>query len=74
MAEKYNIAGYSLPAVVDPLAQSFYVNETGGVYITKIGVFFKTAPAAADQQTPVRLELRPTVNGYPSSSTVLAFT
>lgn len=74
LAEQYNIAGYSLPTYVDPLAQSFYVNETGGVYITKIGVFFKTAPAAADQQTPVRLELRPTVNGYPSSSTVLAFT
>lgn len=48
----------------DPLAQSFYIDPTAypdGVFVTSITTFFKTV----DQTTPVILELRNMVDGYP---------
>ena len=47
----------------DPLAQSFMVDEEEGVFITKVGVRFNTK----DNQVPVACQIRPTVNGVPSS-------
>jgi hypothetical protein len=54
---------------VDPLAQTFLISPTqypDGVHINKLRVCFKTK----DDVIPVTLQLRPTVNGYPSSSVV----
>ena len=50
-----------------PIAQSFFVNEIAGVYITQVDLFFQTA----DETAPVSIEIRPMVNGVPSSSFVL---
>mgnify|MGYP003639349365 FL=1 len=49
----------------DPLAQSFTVAETSGVFITKIEVRFQSKPAIG--KTPVVAQLRPMVNGIPSA-------
>jgi hypothetical protein len=51
---------------VDPLAQSFIVEETSGVFITSISVRFKTKPV--EGATPVIAQLRPIVNGVPSAT------
>lgn len=50
-----------------PIAQSFYVSEVAGIYITKVDLFFQ----AADENAPVSIEIRPMVNGVPSSNYVL---
>jgi hypothetical protein len=53
----------------DPLAQTFLIdpiNSSQGVYLSKVRVCFKTK----DSTIPVTLQVRPTVNGYPSSSVV----
>lgn len=42
----------------DPIAQSFYVYESGGCYITSIDVFFKKRPIGSDQPS-VTLQVRP---------------
>lgn len=57
----------------DPLAQSFTVDTPEGVFVTKVDVYFKTKPnvAAGDNPSPVALEIRPLVNGQPSSDTVV---
>lgn len=48
---------------VDPLAQSFFTfGQKGGVFVTSIELYFQSK----DAQIPVRVELRPMVNGYPS--------
>ena len=48
---------------IDPLAQSFMVEDEEGVFITKIGIRFQTK----DGTVPVACQIRPTVNGIPSS-------
>lgn len=45
----------------DPLAQTFYIQNTGGAFLSKIDIFF----AKKDANIPVTLELREVVNGYP---------
>ena len=45
----------------DPLAQSFLVDKTGGMYLTEVDLFFKTK----DESLPVSVEVRNMVNGYP---------
>jgi hypothetical protein len=47
----------------DPLAQSFYVKEDTGIFLTSVDVFFQTK----DDSIPVTFQLRPMVNGYPSN-------
>ncbi len=47
----------------DPLAQSFYVREDTGIFLTSVDVFFQTK----DESIPVTFQLRPMVNGYPSN-------
>ena len=46
----------------DPLAQSFLVEEAGGCFVTKVGVYFNTK----DTTLPVTMQIREMVNGYPS--------
>lgn len=50
-----------------PIAQSFFVSEPAGIYVTKVDLFFQ----AADETAPVSIEIRPMVNGVPSSNFVL---
>ena len=46
----------------DPLAQSFIVDEEGGVFLTGIDCFFKTK----DQNIPISMQIRTMENGYPT--------
>lgn len=52
---------------LDPLAQTFRVSAPSGMFVTKIQTYFK----AKDATVPVRLELRPVVNGAPSSDDII---
>jgi len=50
----------------DPVAESFLVSESdGGAFIDSIDCYFYSKD---DESTPVRLEMRPMVNGYPTST------
>lgn len=49
-------------AIHDPLAQSFFTfGHTGGVVLTGLDLYFQSK----DESVPVRVELRPLVNGFP---------
>jgi len=52
----------------DPIAQTFLVEESGGLFLTSLDLFF----ASIDPSTPVRLQIRDTENGYPGPN-VLPF-
>ena len=54
---------------MQPIAQTFTVNQATGIYTTKIGLFFKEKAENSDY--PVQLHIRPTVNGFPDSSKIL---
>jgi hypothetical protein len=45
----------------DPLAQTFLIDDEGGVFLTSIDVFFSTK----DLAIPVTVQVRDVVNGYP---------
>ena len=51
----------------DPLAQSFYVDKIDGIYMTRVRLYFSTK----SNSVPVQVELRPMVNGHPSSTTTI---
>ncbi len=51
----------------DPLAQSFYVTNKEGMFVCKVDLFFKTKHPTL----PVWIEIRPLVNGYPASNTIV---
>lgn len=51
----------------DPLAQSFYVEDPEGIFVTKARVYFQSK----DTVVPVRMEIRPMVNGQPSSTDIV---
>jgi hypothetical protein len=56
----------------DPLAESFLIDSTAypnGVFISSIDLYF----VSKDPSIPVTVQLRPTVNGYPSSSDVYGY-
>ena len=56
----------------DPLAQTFTVSDTvypNGLFLSSVDLFF----AKKDTTLPVFVQLRPTVNGTPSSTVVLPF-
>ena len=57
---------------IDPLAQTFTVDartHPNGVMTTSIRLLFRNKDAAI----PVRVQLRPVVNGYPDSATVIPY-
>jgi hypothetical protein len=61
-----------IPVPQDPLAQTFFVDPTifpNGLFLDSVDVFFKTK----DSSIPVTVQIRPTVNGYPSSTVILPF-
>ena len=47
----------------DPLAQSIMCDQTDGMFITKVDIFFQ----AKDDTLPVWTEVRTMKDGYPSS-------
>jgi len=56
----------------DPIAQTFFVNpytNSNGIFIPSIDIFFATKDETG---IPVTLEIRDTVNGYPSSTGFIA--
>ena len=59
--------GILTPRQVDPLAQSFFIPEQEGAFLTKCDVWFKTK----DTVVPVQMQIRPVVNGHPSSSDIV---
>lgn len=52
----------------DPLAQSFLVEEEGGVFLTSVDVYFN----AKDDNIPISMQIRTMENGYPTT-TILPF-
>lgn len=50
----------------DPLAQTFVIEEVGGVFVSKIDLAFKTK----DQVVPVTVQIRTVENGYPTDVVV----
>jgi len=59
----YQIDTYSI-------AQSFFVEQTKGVFLLGVDLFFKST-TNPDTSLPVMLELRPMNNGFPSSTIVI---
>jgi hypothetical protein len=58
----------------DPLAQTFYVSSEenpDGIFVDSVDLFFKSTDPS--ETVPATVQIRPTVNGYPSSNTVLPF-
>lgn len=56
----------------DPLSQTFIIDSASnrnGVFLNSVDLYFKTK----DETLPVMIEIRPTINGYPSTSTVVPF-
>lgn len=47
---------------IDPIAQSFFVDTEGGVFLTSIDLYFYTK----DDTAPVRVDIRTMENGYPT--------
>lgn len=59
-----------LACTTDPLAQTFFVSSgiyPNGVFLTGISLYFESV----DESLPVFVQIRPTVNGYPSSNKVI---
>lgn len=54
--------------VKDPLAQSFFVTNPNGIFVTKVQTYFSTK----DASIPIQLQIRPMVNGHPSSTDIHA--
>jgi hypothetical protein len=54
---------------LQPIAQTFMVNHSSGIYVTKVGLFF--ASKADNSDYPVQVHIRPTVNGVPDSYKIL---
>ena len=52
----------------DPLAQTFLVDDKGGVFVTSLDVYFQSKPETGDSQVPVTLQIREVKNGYPSTN------
>ena len=48
---------------VDPLAQTFLIDDEGGVFLTSIDIFF----SSKDDNIPVSLQIREVINGYPGN-------
>ena len=53
-------------AWVDPLAQTFLVDEKGGIFLTSVDIYFKTK----DDAIPVNVSIRSVENGIPTQKVV----
>jgi len=50
----------------DPLAQSFYVRQPGGLFVSKIDIYFQTKSTTL----PITIEIREMINGLPGPKVV----
>ena len=65
-----NSLGYQ--STKNPIAQSFFIDEASGIFLTKIKLYFKsTFGATADMQLPVSMHIRPMRNGMPSDVEII---
>lgn len=65
---------FTNPCPRDPIAQSFFVYEDGGCFITDIDVFFYKKPSNPNNpQSPIILQVRPLDDGGTPSVRVLPF-
>ena len=65
--------GQTFGAWFDPIAETILVDGNRypqGIFVSSIDIFFKRKD---QNNVPVTLQIRPTVNGYPSSRVVLPF-
>ena len=56
----------------DPLSQTFFVDKKTnpeGIFLKDVGLYF----SEKDTNLPITVQIRPTINGYPSPSVVLPF-
>jgi hypothetical protein len=53
----------------DPVAQTFFVDNPEGAFITKVGIYFQSKDT---NEVPVNLQIRETVNGYPSTTETIS--
>ena len=51
---------------IDPIAQTFLIDDTGGVFVTSIECYFQSK----DENIPVTMQIREVINGYPSRTIV----
>lgn len=51
---------------IDPIAQTFLVDNPEGMFLTDMNLYFKTK----DDNVPVTLQIRTTLNGYPTTTIV----
>jgi hypothetical protein len=47
----------------DPLAQTFLIDDSGGVFVSSVDLFFSTK----DDNIPITVQIREVVNGYPGT-------
>ncbi len=52
----------------DPLAQTFLIDDKGGVFVSSLDLYFQSKPGSSDSQVPVTLQIREVKNGYPSTN------
>lgn len=55
---------------IDPIAQTFFIeaeDNPNGTFISSVEIYFRSK----SEGIPVRVEIRPTVNGYPSSDKII---
>jgi len=61
------VGGVGIVGWYDPLAQSFFVDDAEGVFLTKCQVYFESKD---DENTPVTVQIRTMSNGYPTTTIV----
>ena len=67
-----SLNSYGYETTKNPIAQSFFIDEPSGIFLTKIQLYFKeTFPATANLQLPVSVHIRPMRNGMPSDVEIL---
>jgi hypothetical protein len=67
-----NIVTDAVVRYVDPVAQTFLIDPLvypNGLFLASLDLFFKTKASGL----PVFIQLRPVVNGYPSSANIIPF-
>ena len=51
---------------LDPIAQTFFIDQPGGLFVTKLDVYFKTKSTSL----PITLQIREVVNGFPGQKII----
>ena len=60
---------------MNPMAQTFFVDKNqfpAGIFLDSLTLFFSSKDKSVGNKTPVTVQLRPMVNGLPSSSLIIS--